>query len=426
MPFGKAPFMRDALDVLIDRRIGRQNIDTLLKRAPGLEGGYIPDFNTPAPPPRQPSALRQGIAGAFSDTGQEAFGSGIQAGLQQRGFLPALAAAFGTTLGAGAKLRRAEAAGTEAKALKDREMLLRERGVGAQERQAAAAETRAARGPGTGHVAQDLESQYNFLADTLGWSDEEIDSYFKTRGLTGSGGRAGGGGGRGLTDLDKVAQGLVSTGRAPDLNTAYVMARTLTQQPQQVGSITRTIGDPNNLWNTTTVRVSVARRINPVTGQFELMDDQGNLVTAQDMTTFQANPQGYAGGTGGPAVAPPQAPAQAPVAGAPIAPGAPTTPAAPAAPAPMQAVPSHAPTGAAPPAPVAPAPAPAVGAAPPPMSDFTPGVQGATEEQIASLLAQADPNQDREVIQAYAAGRGPLGNSTAIKARAAAILGGAQ
>ena len=411
MPFGYPPFVRDYLDTLIERRLGRKPIpppDSVL-RADAFTPYESPDYpvgaDTPVTP-RRPSALRQGLASAFSDTGLQSFGSGVTAGLAQTGgFFPALAAGLGTSIGVGGKLRAAAEAG---KGKGD----LEERRVRAAERQAKAAEDRANRSP----AASGHQSRYDVLKDEarfLGEQGVNTKDYYQSHGL-GRGSGAGAGGR--LTDLDKVAQGLVATKRAPDLNSAYVMARTLTQQPQMVGTITRTVADPNNVFNMTTARVSVARRINPLTGNFELIDEQGNLVSPNDMTTFRQNPQGFAGGTGGPAVAPPPAPASnGPGAAAPPSlrqqleqaynvtpPAGPATPAPGAAPATQPPV---APTG---------QPAAAPG------SDFQTSVQGVTEDQIISALIS--PTADPNLIRLYAAGRGPMGNSTRIKQAAGQAL----
>lgn len=393
MPFGYAPFVRDYLDTLIERRLGRRPVPV----ESVLRSDALSPFEAPSYPvgeasiePRRPSLLRRAAAEGFGDTGQESFGAGIQAGLGQPDFLSALASSFGTSLGYGAKLRRASRAGEEKGDLEERR-------VRAAERQAKAAEDRANR-PGASR-----QTRYDVLSDEarfLGEQGVDTRQYYGTRGL---GGRSGGAGGR-LTDLDKVAQGLVHTGRAPDLETAYVIARTLAQQPQQVGSITRTVSDPNNLFNATTVRLSVARRINPETGDFELIDERGNLLTDNDLKTFRADPAGFSGGTGGYAN-------EGPADFSDVQSGSNST-----APAP------RATTAAGAPAPGATATPPAVppAAAAVPGSDFATNQPGVTEEQIVQALLS--PAVDVNLVRLYAAGRGPMGNSTRIKQAAAAAL----
>lgn len=414
MAYGRSPFTRDYLDALIERRLRGGNTaplssahpfaapDTVLRRQPA--GGTLdyPENQNAAwdatPVEKKPNLFKGALAQALDSSGQLALAGGLEAAKQGGGrsfgdsFLDALAGSLGT----GAK-SRAKEKGDAAKQAMDLYKL------GLEARRTKAAETSANRGfaPGSETTTQELESQKTFLKG-IGYTDPEIKEYFKTKGLGGRGGA-----GKGLTDLDKVAHALVSTRRAKNLDSAYVMARTILQQPQAVGSVERTeLGeDANGNLTQVTRRVQVHRRINPETGMFEEIDDSGNLITPEERQTFMGYPMAgqprtdaggevvvptYSGGTGGPANPQPTPP------GGPVGGSSAPPPAQPMAP-----VPSHAPM--------------------PGMSDtdFVPGPGGYGEQDVMNLLQQA---QHPETLRAYAAGRGPGGNSTMIKALAAELL----
>ena len=417
MASGHPPFLRDALDVLIDRRLKRRYLDDMRPGGRGpvnippetfLRQDVLSPAEQPGPealadPVKRPPFLRRVLNRVGSDEGLSAISAALAPQEDEGGFLGGFTTSLGRGLGATAASRRQRRADEAAASKLATEQGFDERRIRADEERARAATTTA------GRERTGSQTRYEQLSDEakfLGEQGVNTSDYYKRTGIGGRGST-----GR-QTDLDKVAGGLVATGRAPDLETAYVMARTVGQQPQQVGSIARTVSDPKNIFNTTSTRVTVWRRINQATGDFELIDAQGNLVTPEDYKTFQGD-MTFGGGTGGPANTPPpelenedqgggavdirqqieQAYNSVPrgVAGAP---GAPSTTAAP------------------PPA----APAPAT-----PGSDFVPAVQGVSEEQIIQALMA--PGVDPNLASLYAAGRGPMGNSTRIKAAAGMALG---
>lgn len=385
MPYGSSPYTTDKIDVLLKRRLG-------LKR--GLPAAVEEALNTASPEAEYRanyvSPMRQAAAEAMGPIGQDSLAAGIAAGGQAQNFGGGLLQGLAASLATGNAGRR-EAAAT--KAASD----LEAKKLGLEERRVAADELRASREPNfnaTQTVAQKFKDEGDFLR-SIGYDDKKIQEYFMRKGHTGAGGT-----GR-LTDLDKIADGLVKTGRAPDMPTAYVMARTILQQSQVVGSIEKSVMDED--LNETVQRVNVYRRQNPITGQYEMMDASGALLTPQDYHTFLATPQIYAGGTGGPANPAPTPPGpaqgQAPQPAAPVAPMAPVashaiTPGLQAQPVGDQQTQSN--------------------------TDFVPGQGGFNEQQIMDLLS--DPRMQKDTLRAYASGRGPAGNSTLIKMLAAKRL----
>lgn len=262
MPFGYPPYTRNADDAVESRVLAK-----LENKQPG-----------------QPSYLRRVLARLWTREGLQALGSGLGAASQASGPLAAFAAGLSGTTGAMTAQEAKRAAGV----LEGRKLGLEERRVAAEERRAAR-EARATEGTG-----QKLEAERDFLR-SIGFTDDEIKQFYGTRGFRGAGG---GGGGR-LTDRDKLAQGLLAQGRAKSLDEAYIMAATIGQQPQLVGSVTRQIADPEDPFSFTTRRESVFRRLNQLTGDYELIDSGGNFLTDKDMQTFRSAPAGFAGGTGG-------------------------------------------------------------------------------------------------------------------------------
>lgn len=392
MAFGTPPYIRDFLDELIDRRsrIGRgfdpnQAVDTAIRRDPMAER---------IAPPRERLMRRQGgvrgaLGQALGTAGQEGIAAGIQAGQETTGFGNQFLAGLGASLQAGNRSRAASSAQEAERQMQERQFGLAERRVGAEE-------LRASREPvprtPAETTAQEFQAEIDALK-SLGATPEEIKAHFLAKGSRGG---SGGGSGR-LTDLQRVAEGLVKTGRVKTIEEGYVVAKTLTQQPQMVGSIERTVTDRRNPLNTTVRRVSVSRRLNQLTGDYELMDELGNEVTPADMITFRQDPASFTGGTGGTLDQPPlpqdAAPAGVEGGGSASAFG-------------VQPVPSHGAGG--------PAPTPTT------MSDFRPGPgQGYSEDEALGILAQI---QNPQTLRAYAAGRGPLGNSTKLKMLAAQRL----
>lgn len=266
----------DPLRGLVDESAGPP--DTTMTR-PSLTPSW-------APARKEPSIWKQGLMGALSPEGQAAIAAGIQAGQRTPGgsFGESFLSGLGASLGTGQQLRyqREEM---------DRQRQLEERRAGAMEvaarRQTADRET----------TGEKLQATYDFLKKA-GYTDDEIKRYFNTHGAHGG---AAGGTGR-LTDLDKMANALFAQKRAKSLDEAYIMARTIAQQPQAVGSVVRIQADPEDPYSSTVRRVTVYRRLDPLTGDYETIDAQGNVLTADDMKTFQAGMNGaYPAGTGGPA-----------------------------------------------------------------------------------------------------------------------------
>lgn len=385
MPFGTPPYIRDFLDELIDRRSRIERgydpnraVDTAMRRDPMAER---------IAPPRERLMRRQGgirgaLGQAIGTAGQEGIAAGIQAGQETEGFGNQFLAGLGASLQAGNRSRAASAAQESDRAMQERQFGLAERRVKAEE-------LRAGREPIPRTPAETTAQEFQAEIDALkglGATPEEIKAHFLSKGS-----RGGGGSGR-ETDLQRVAGGLVATGRARDMNEAYVLAKTLTQQPQMVGSIERTVTDRRNPLNTTVRRVNISRRMNQTTGDFETLDEMGNLVTQEDMITFRNEPATFAGGSGGSLndqTPPPPPPPSGSGGGTAFAP-----------------VPSHAAGG--------PSPSPTT------LSDFRPGPgQGYSEEEALGILAQV---QNPQTLRAYAAGRGPLGNSTKLKMLAAQKL----
>lgn len=420
MAYGRPPFVRDYLDVLIDRRLrGGSTVplssappfaapETVLRRQPisATPEVYAENTYNSDPIQKRSSPLKEALAQAFDTSGQQALAAGIAAGRGGQNFGGSFLDALSASLGTGAQAR-GKASADEAKRAMDLY------GLGLEERRTKAQETTANRppSPGSESTASKLEAERKNL-EGLGLTPDEIKQHFMTKGVGGSKGR-------GPTDLDKVAQSLVDEGRAKNLSQGYVMARTLLQQPQLVGSVERTMLGEDASGNLTQVtrRVNVHRRIDPQTGMFQLIDDAGNVVGPEERQTFMGFPMTgdtrvdqagnetvpfYSGGAGGPANPQPQQPGGAFA----VPPPAPPQPAQQPA-GPLGAVPSHAPmmqqgqTG-----------------------DFVPGPGGFTEEQIMGLLQ--DPRMIPETLRTYAAGRGPAGNSTLIKALAAQRLRGGQ
>lgn len=385
MPFGKSPYTRDYLDAIIDRRLGPRP-DTMLRRD-ALSPYEAPNYpvGQASMSPEPPSFLSRLVNRLRSDEGMAAISGGLAPQSGGGNFFSGLTTSLGRSAGAVGTVRRSNKALTTAASDKERQFGLDERRVKADElrasRETAGHRTR----------AEDLSGEYKFLADTLGWSPDQIDKYYQTRGIGGGGARAAGAG----SWKDRLALSYLGSGRAKNIDEARMLSENAGRSAQPVGSITKSVMDPNT-YNMTTVRVGVSRIQNPLTGEFNLIDMEGNDVTPQDLQTFQQNPGGFTGGTGGAVNSPPPPP---PPPGSGIAP-----------------VPSHAPTGAAPP-PAVIGPAPSTT----PNSDFIPGTQGATEDQVIQLLMS--PGVTPETIRLFAAGRGPMGNSTRIKQAAAQLLG---
>jgi hypothetical protein len=190
----------------------------------------------------------------------------------------------------------------------------KERQFGLEERRVAADELRAGRMPvgrtPSETTAEELSATLEFL-QKAGATPEEIKTYFLTKGRSSSGGD--------MSDLDNLARSYVETGRAKTLAEGYILARRESATPQPVGFIRKTIYDPKSL-NFTVVNASVYRRFNPLTGTYETLDQWGNQLTPEDQAQIQANPNAFAGGTGGAAVpfgggveAPPGGPEQSPI-----------------------------------------------------------------------------------------------------------------
>lgn len=354
MPFGQPPFIRDFMDRLIERRLGLQKpeVETLLRSdamTPYEGPGYATGAASMAP--KKPGLLRSAVSEGLSDTGQEAFGAGMEAGLGQRNFGGALAASFGASVGKGAKLRKAEKAN-------EAEMGMKERALAADEKRADASmiSAKKERAPGRTKLG-DLQETQDFLMNDLGWDDQQISDYFKRQGA-GGGGRGGNG-----TDRFRLATALFQSGKAKTMPEAEIAAATMMRAARPVGSISKVIVDPDT-FSSTTVRQVVSQALNPFTQQMELIDEQGNVVKPEELEQFRGG--NFITGTGGEGRQPP------------------------------------------------------AGNTPPAISDFQ-GNGTMTEDQVLNLL---DGAKVREVIQAYAAGKGPLGNSTAIKQKAAQMLQG--
>lgn len=302
MPFGVAPFV--GLDSLVSRRLQRQ-------RDSGIQDiatpPFIPDVNLPQGFPtlgqteaqsqtneaRPRSFLSRLGQRLTSEEGLAALTSGLQAGSQGRGGLESLLLGFTGGL-QGRYGQRAEQEKAQAQVEKDAlTRALEERRVAADESRAESDRIRAMREPTAASTREGesakLAAELTFLKSLPGITDDQILAHFLAASRRG---QAGGGPAR-QTDLDKIAQGLVSTGRAKDLNTAYVMARTLSQQPQFVGSIVKHVIDPKSIDGFREVRVNVSRVLDPSSGDYRIIDSFGNELTPQEMAQIQTDTSGY-------------------------------------------------------------------------------------------------------------------------------------
>ena len=266
MPFGYAPY--SSLDDILKRRLAQQSIDV-----PGVEYPFPENGIAPPAAPRR----RRFLSEFASRPGAEAIAAGLEASLGEINPLAAGLKGFSTAF---ATKYRAAAGEQEAKRRSEIE-----------ERRVVAEETRAARETQPRDTtAQELEAEVANLR-ALGATDDQIRESLlgKMRG-----GR-GGGGGR-LTDLDKVAHSMVAKGLAEDLDEGYLKAKTILQQPQFVGQVEKFETDPNNLDNFIRVRLNVYRRLNPITQDFETVDEMGRPLTEEDLKTLRTDPGKYQGG----------------------------------------------------------------------------------------------------------------------------------
>jgi hypothetical protein len=365
MAYGNHPYLRDPLDVLIDRRRGATPPPSVL-RQDAITPYESPALPVPGPAPTSP--LKAALVEALGGSGQASLAAGVRAGMTESDFGRALLASLAASLGTGASARAAAADLAAKTGLQTRQ-------VAAAEKTAEAAMIRANKQPaekvGRRTKAEDLAGEHDFLKNTLGWSDQAISEYFKKKGE-----RATGSATAHVTDRERLATSLVASGRAPDMDTARIIAASMGQMPQVVGSIERVMTDRANPLSPTTVRVTVARRMNQLTGNYELIDAQGNLLNDNDMKTFQAAPNQFQGGTGG-------------------------------------SVPT-------------PSPAPGVNLPAPPASPAPPAqVQGQVPSNEADIIAALrQPGVRPDILKAYADGKGPLGDSPSIRAVAAGRLTG--
>lgn len=369
MPFGQPPFVRDFIDAIIERRLraaaGQTGPpDTVLRNPFPNQTAYAP------PPPKTPAF------NPLDESGQAAIAAGLQAGLGQPNFGRGLLAGLGSGLSASSKGRAAAKA--EAQDLEDKqfEKDIKLRTTKADEIRADAAKTTSEREP-SGHRTkyEDITGTVQALRDQ-GWSQDRIDKFLE------KGGAGGAGGGRGWkpTDRESLAQSLLATGRVETIEDGRIAAAVMLKSAQPVGSISKVSIDPET-FNSTTTRLTVFRRTSPLTLQPELVDEMGNILTEQDMKSFRQG--NFTQGTGGPESTPqpPLDDASAADLGDEVVGG---------------------------------------GAD---VTDFTPGIGSSlTEEQIIQALS--DPRTKPEVLRLYGAGRGPMGNSTKIKAFVAQRLQG--
>jgi hypothetical protein len=348
MAFGQPPFVRDYIDALIERRLGMQKgpaADTVLRAGP--TSGTVNAYD-PGPTPQRPSMLRS-AAGEGLQYGTEILGAGIEAGLGQRNFGGGLVAGLGAGLQAYGRGKAGRAKAEQEAGYKERELRSDEKRASASMLQAVAANTRDNEPKRT--KRDELLSTRDFLAEDLQLSPDAVVKYF-TEGK--SSGRSGGG-----TDRFRLATALFQTGKAASMADAEIAAATMLRSAQPVGSVSKVVVDPET-FASTTIRMVVSRGLNPYTGQYELMDEAGNILTNEDMQSFQQG--SFVTGQGGPARQPVE---------------------------------------------------------PPINSDFTTTVPGTSEDQVLNLLQEAE---DPQVLRAYASGVGPLGNSTTIKELAAGLL----
>ena len=392
MPFGYAPFTRDPLDQLVDRRL-KQREETMLALGPTDAAVIAPEYLVePAPEPTKQSYLAGLASRLLSPEGLTAIGTGIAASASPQGKGRGLErfgrglASSGAVLEERRKTKSAEDIArartenisprqTRSEQLQGEIEVLTKLGLSPEE-----LKNRYAR-PGAEQTGERLESTEEFLR-SIGVSDDDIQKYFLSRGV---GGR-GGGTGR-LTDREMLAQSLVAQGKAANMDEARVMAVTFGRQPRVAGYITRRIADPKDPFSFTTRQLNVFQKLNETTGNYDLIDENGDIVTQEDLLTFRGSPIDFQGGTGGKAVSGGSAPPEEPV-----------------PPPPLGTVPSHA---------VTPGLEPQAAA---PQSDL--------DARVIPLLS--DPRTKPEVLMLYASGRGPLGDSPQIRAAAAQRLRGGQ
>lgn len=291
MAFGTAPFGTREFDDLIARRVDeRKRLKALLQgerdtvlRADPLAPGPIDMGPEPAPEPAAAAAPEPAEI-----SGRVGLDAAIRAGGRERNFLSGLLQGFGAAGEASRAARATATAQAQTRADRDRQF-------GLEERRVAADELRASRAPvprtPRETTAEELAATLEFL-QKAGATPDEIKTYFLTKGRSSSGD---------MSDLDNLARSYVETGRAKSLAEGYILARRESATPQPVGFIRKTIYDPKSL-NFTVVNASVYRRFNPLTGTYETLDQWGNQLTPEDQAQIQANPNAFAGGTGGPAV----------------------------------------------------------------------------------------------------------------------------
>ena len=295
MPFGTMPYASDGLDKLVRRRLEEVLSQRLGNIPPAVSAMNTTDspesqsygdlMGAPtleaAPKPRG-SVWRRSLAATLGPRGQRGIGAGIRAGRESRGFGGGFLAGLGASLESGTSYDAAQAESAKAAAEDASKGQLDEMGT----------LSRFIKQPSTSETTgQELEAQSQFLK-AIGFSDEEIKSYFMQKGV---GGRGAGGGRE--TDLDKVAKGLLDSSQASTMGDAYVKAKTILQQPQMVGQVERFISDPNNLDNFIRTRLNVYRRYNPLNGEYETVDEMGRPVSEADVLKIRTDPGAFMGGT---------------------------------------------------------------------------------------------------------------------------------
>lgn len=297
MPFGVAPFM--GLDSLVSRRVQALRGSGLLPQVdpnavissmpdvPGRIGNAEAQYQADHPPPT--SFLVKLGQRLTSDEGIAALSAGLKAG-QGAGGLEALLGGFTGGLAARRGVQTAHEAELQKMAEDAGKRKLEERRVAADEMRALADKTQAERTAASRETTtQKLAAELDLL-DQLGASDEQILNHFlATRGTRGG---LGGGTGR-LTDRESLAQSLVATGQAENMDIARVMAARITSVPQQVGYIERLVPDPKEIDGYRRVHMTVFRQMNPQTGQWEVVDQFNQPLSAQEQAGIRANLSDY-------------------------------------------------------------------------------------------------------------------------------------